>query len=62
MCQINFGKGLKKYRTFYLTSSLILVVVKKEQDTGYVTSYDYDDGMDYRLAPTPGKGPRVVLD
>jgi hypothetical protein len=60
ICQINFGKGLKKYRIFQFCKANA-VVVRKEKET-YV-SYDYNnDEMDYQLAPVPQKGPRVVLD
>ena len=59
VCQINFGRGLKKYRIFLSCIMLMTVVTKKSKDT-YV-SYDYNnDDMDYRLAPVSGK--RVVLD
>lgn len=59
VCQINFGRGLKKYRILLSCIMLITVVTNKSKES-YV-SYDYNnDDVDYRLAPIPGK--RVVLD
>jgi len=53
ICQINFGKGLRKY---------LVERVKKEKDAGYV-SYDLDENTEYKgLSPQgTGKG-RVILE
>jgi hypothetical protein len=40
---------------------LIIVVVRNEADTGYV-SYDLDEDTEYSRPPQQGKGPRVLLD
>lgn len=65
ICQINFGKGLKKYCTpsnpRVIANGTVVERVRKEKEMGYV-SYDLDENTEYKGIPPQGKGPRVLLD
>jgi hypothetical protein len=67
ICQINFGKGLKKYCTFSYEikyANLIVVPQKdKDENAGFV-EYDMDEETGYRSPPlsSSSKPNRVLLE
>jgi hypothetical protein len=54
-------KRIKEILYVSALNQLMVVVVSKRKEAGYV-AYEFDDNTEYGGSPTPGKGPRVLLD